>query len=114
MFKLRKPCSDCPFRRGQGSQFRLRADRLKGIFNGAAFQCHKTIDYDEFEDPDLRQGTHPQQCVGLMVLLDCEGRHNQIMQVAQRLGALDLAKLERGQCYQSFKEALAAHEGREP
>jgi hypothetical protein len=109
MFKLMTPCATCPFRRDTGGQFALSAGRLKEIFRADAFQCHKTIDYDEFEDPMGRQGEHPQQCAGLMGLLYREGRPNTIMQVASRLGALDMNKLDTKTCFQSFAETIKAH-----
>lgn len=114
MFKLKRPCKTCPFRLGGGSGFQLSPERLDEIFDAPAFQCHNTVDYDNFDDPDKQQGEHPQQCVGLMVLLHREGRDNQIMQVASRLIGFDAGKLETGQCYRSIAEARAAHMGKEP
>ena len=112
MFDRRRPCATCPFRRGRGSTFRLGRDRLAAIAAAPAFQCHKTVDYsDERPGP----GATPQQCAGLMAILARDGRPNQIMQVAERLGALDPAILDPGGvAYRSWDEALAAHDGREP
>lgn len=114
MFKRRRPCGDCPFKRGMGSRFRLMPDRLDEIFRAPAFQCHQTVDYDNFDDPDARQGKRPQQCAGLMGLLFQEGWENQIMQVAERLGAFDPRQLKLDDCYSSFDEARRAHAGKEP
>lgn len=112
MFKRKKPCSNCPFKIGQGHLFRLR--RLDEIVNAPAFQCHKTVDYSDDEAGPL-PGRRPQQCAGLMGLLLNEGQPNQIMQVAMRLGALDPDGIERGECYQSLADARRAHEqGIEP
>lgn len=113
MFKRKRPCDSCPFKRGMGSLFRLKPDRLDEIFAAPAFQCHKTVDYDQFEDSDKRQGKRPQQCAGLMGLLFQEGRENQIMQVAERLGAFDPRQLKLEECYSSIEEARGAHAGRE-
>ena len=108
MFDLTRPCLNCPFRRGQGELFRLGLARLGEIFTAPAFQCHKTVDYDA-EDEE-RAGDRPQQCAGLMAILHREDEPNQIMQVAERMDALDPSKLDpRGEAYGSFAEALRAH-----
>lgn len=109
-FKLTRPCANCPFRKGQGQLFQLGRPRVEAIFEATAFQCHKTIDYEHEDDPRKRQGEHPQQCAGLMSLLHREGQPNQIMQVGQRMGFFDPAKLDHSECYGSMAEALEAHE----
>lgn len=107
MFKLTRPCSNCPFRRGKGELFQLHPERLKEIVEAPAFQCHRTVDYSG-DIPD--QGERPQQCAGLMAVLHREGRPNQIMQVAERLGGFDPAKLDPdNECYASIAEAMTAH-----
>jgi hypothetical protein len=114
MFNLKRPCVSCPFRRGQGSLFRLR--RLGEIRRADAFQCHRTVDYSgEVADP----GSRPQQCVGLLAVLWREAGErglNTIGQVAMRLGALDPATLDpEGEAYASWAEVLRAHvNGEEP
>lgn len=111
MFDLKRPCVSCPFRRGQGELFKLPPDRLDEIFDAPAFQCHKTVDYEHFEDGQLRQGDRPQQCAGLMAVLHREGQPNQIMQVAERLGAFDPDDLDpRNEAYGSMAEVRAAHD----
>lgn len=121
MFKLRRPCKTCPFRKGVGSTFRLKLDRLTQIFNGRAFQCHATVDYDgddEDEDGCIKPepGDKPQQCAGLMAILHREERPNQIMQVASRLGSLNLTHLDPDrEAYDTIRQAVAAHrDGYEP
>jgi hypothetical protein len=112
VFDLTRPCVNCPFRVGQGSRFQLAPERLQGIINAVAFQCHKTVDYSD-EEP--RAGDKPQQCAGLMAVLHRSNRHNQIMQVAERLGAFDSNKLDpEAEAYASIEETLAAHAGKEP
>jgi hypothetical protein len=115
MFDLKRPCVTCPFRRGVGSTFQLHPDRLREIFTAPAFQCHKTVDYST-EDPEARAGDRPQQCAGLMAVLHRSDRHNQIMQVAERLTDFDPASVDPdGEAYASIDQALAAHlDGREP
>lgn len=116
MFDLKRPCVNCPFRIGQGSLFQLGARRLDEIVNATAFQCHKTVDYDHYDDAEARSGDRPQQCAGLMAVLHRSDRHNQIMQVAERLTDFDPATVDPdGVAYASVEDATRAHvQGLEP
>lgn len=115
MFDRKKPCSNCPFRIGRGSLFNLHAERLEEIREGPAFQCHKTIDYDEFDDELLRQGSNPQQCAGLMSVLFAEDCPNTIMRAALHFKVLDPASLDTSTAYKSWQDVLSAHlDGCEP
>jgi hypothetical protein len=108
MFDLRRPCVNCPFRKGQGELFGLHPLRLAEIRKGPAFQCHKTL--ARLDDGENWQGDRPQQCSGLMSVLSREGADNQIMQVAQRLGHLDVAALDPDrEAYETWADVLAAH-----
>jgi hypothetical protein len=114
MFDLKRPCANCPFRIGQGRLFRMEPGRLAGIFQGPAFQCHKTLLYDD-DGEGVVNGPKAQQCAGLMAILHREGQASQIMQVAERFGRLDPATLDpEGEAYASIAEAMAAHGGAEP
>ena len=107
MFKLYRPCVNCPFRKGQGELFGISRDRLEEIRRAPAFQCHKTVDYS---DDEPAPGERPQQCAGLMAVLSRESDSNQIMQVAERLGHLDLTSLDPdGEAYESWLAVLEAH-----
>lgn len=120
MFDLKRPCVNCPFRKGVGETFRLPRLRLRRIKNGPAFPCHKTIDYDASEgseDGDNRGTAYkpggPQQCAGLMAVLQREGQENQIMQVAGRLKT-DLSGIDpKNEAYASWADVLEAHCGGE-
>lgn len=107
MFKLRRPCPTCPFRRGQGRLFELRRERLLEILRGPAFQCHKTVDYAERSEG--QPGDKPQQCAGLMAFLWRLGRPNQIMQVAERLAGVDFERLDRSDVYADLAELFGEH-----
>lgn len=112
MFKLKRPCSNCPFRKGQGQLFQIARDRLDGILKATAFQCHKTVVYSGEDEGE--PGEKPEQCAGLMALLHRTGRHNQIMQVAERLGHLNPEELDPDhEAYSTLEEMYAAHRGRE-
>lgn len=109
MFALKRPCNNCPFRKGAGRTFRLGRERVEGIFAAPAFQCHKTLDYSD-EQPAA--GEAPQQCAGLMAVLARAEKPNQIMQVASRLGRLEIAELDPdGAAYATMEEAMAEHDG---
>lgn len=110
MFDLKRPCVSCPFRKGQGERYALPLARLREIRDGVAFQCHGTVDYEFYDDDELRQGDRPQQCAGLMAILIRERRPNTIMQVAQRLGHAALDDLDpRREAYDTWADAVAAH-----
>lgn len=111
MFDLKRPCVNCPFRRGVGPTFQLSPERLTEIFEAPAFQCHKTVDYSGDKPAS---GDRPQQCAGLMAVLHRSGAPNQIMQVAERLTGFDAGMVDpAGEAYGSIAEAAAAHAGRE-
>ena len=98
MFNLKQPCNNCPFRKGQGQNFRLSEGRLAEILNAPAFQCHKTLDGSA------------EQCAGLMKILYDAGEPNQIMQVAIRLGVLDPEKLDpKNEAYADLWDVMEAH-----
>lgn len=109
MFHLKRPCMTCPFRKGVGENFGLRKARLDEIVKATAFQCHKTVDYSNFDDAEKRSGDRPEQCAGLMSLLHRAGKPNTIMQVAERFGHFDGDTLDHGEVYDSIADAYAAH-----
>lgn len=109
MFDLKKPCRNCPFKKGQGELFNLGVERCLEIFNAPSFQCHKTIDYDRWESERGRQGDKPQQCVGVMSLLHRANLPSNIMRVAERIGHTDFSTLDHSQVYDNIAEALEAH-----
>lgn len=115
MFDLVHPCVNCPFRKGQGSLYAMGESRIREIARAPAFQCHKTVDYEHFDDDEARQGDRPQQCAGLIAVLHRDGEDNQITQVAERLLGYDPGRVDpRGEAYGSLAEAIDAHEGRRP
>ena len=112
MFRQIAPCGCCPFRRGNGEMYRLNRRRLMEAVVAVAFQCHATLQVDE--TGSLSKGDKPQQCAGMMTLLRAIGRENQIMQIGERLGALQPDRLDPGDvAYKTLKEVFAAH-GHEP
>jgi hypothetical protein len=97
-FDLTRPCGNCPFR--NDIHFGLRPERVRGILGGGkgrdwfpapSFPCHKTIEYTD-DDGAIIPAT-AQQCAGVMIILHRENRHNDAMQIAERLGLWDSSKL---------------------
>lgn len=119
MFDLKRPCNNCPFRLGFGEAFMLGKERIDGIVEAPAFQCHKTVIYDEETQVDeenfdetwrpIKSDKRAQQCAGLMSLLHREGIPNQIMQVGERLGAFNPEALVHDDVYASLADAIEAH-----
>lgn len=108
MFDLKRPCNNCPFRKGVGEAFMLPRKRLEEIRDGDGFQCHKTIDYGSFDNAG-RSGDRPQQCAGWMAL-HAETLAPAIMQLAARMRVLDVTELDPdGVAYPDWPAAFVAH-----
>lgn len=111
-FDLTKPCGNCPFRNDR-LPFGLRPGRVREILGGrhgrnwwpaASFVCHKTMD-----DSDKMQ-----QCAGVMIILHRENRHNDAMQIANRLGLWDPANLDMdAPVYATTDEAIRGNQHHE-
>lgn len=111
MFKLKRPCKSCPFRRSMAGNYQLPPARLEEIRTATAFQCHATVDYSaDSDDLEGRSGDKPQQCAGLMAVLHAEGAPNSIMQVAERLIGFDAGKIDTMDTFASLSDVVAAHE----
>lgn len=100
MFRLRRPCDNCPFLKVGG--IRLTQPRVREIANaftdqggGSFFPCHKTVNHDyegeEAERPTLREGQN--LCIGGTLFALKLKRENQTMQIASRLRLIDYDKL---------------------
>lgn len=86
MFKLVKPCDNCPFLKNGG--IRLTADRTEEIaanmlsLAGGSFWCHKTTEPDE----DGGSGPDADHCAGALIFAEKNGVATQAMRIAERLG----------------------------
>jgi hypothetical protein len=113
-FDLVRPCGDCPFRSDKPGY--LKPERIRSILGGGhgrahwpavSFPCHKTIDYvgdDRAVIPPTAQ-----QCAGVMIILTREGRPNDAMQIAQRLGLWNPSRLDmEAPVHRSVREAMEA------
>lgn len=116
--RLTTPCANCPFRSDR--PFHLTPARALEIATclreGGDFPCHKTLDYDHpTEDgrPD-QNGPGANRCAGMLIVMEKSGLRNRIMQIAQRLGLYDPAKLQMdAPVYESLDAWLASY-GIEP
>lgn len=112
MFKLTKPCDNCPFRIEGG--IRLHPERAREIANcfvqepGATFPCHKTVDYSEAdEDGEAPMTRDNQMCAGGLILSEHFGRPNNMLRMAMRLGLYDPDKLDRASFSHVFNSVRA-------
>lgn len=92
-FDLRRPCPQCPFRRGCLPEWlgRRRAEEIAGgLLGDQPFACHETTEVGG-ADPGREQ-----HCAGAALLLEAVGKPNQLMRVAERCGVYDHRRLDRG------------------
>lgn len=95
MFKLRRPCSNCPFRK-EGA-IELQPGRVEGIIDTllsddySTFSCHKTVhnartggEWDD--DGNYSASGFESMCAGAMIYLEKAGRPTVGMRLGQRLG----------------------------
>lgn len=101
-FDLKYPCSNCPFRRSQARNYGLSRERLTEIVNATAFECHKTTGV-------AGQKKDPQQCAGLIALLNAAVRPNAIMQVAQRLEGRRFDYVDTSDTFIEVEEMIKGH-----
>ena len=94
-FELRRPCSQCPFRRDvPGFLHPARAEEIADALLGdQTFACHKTVDYDE-DDGEGQVTSASQHCAGASIVLEKMDRPNQMMRIAERLRFYDRRKLD--------------------
>jgi hypothetical protein len=114
-FDLTRPCKDCPFR-SDTRPFGLAPERVREILGDArkgtrqwwpapSFPCHRTIEY--LDDNGVRYSPNSQQCAGVMIILHREGRPNDAMQIAERMGLWNPANLDPdAPVYASTEEAI--------
>lgn len=98
-YALRKPCAACPFRTDidfplRSGRAREFADQIRG---GWEFPCHKTTvegEPDEEGGSTMESGPGTKACAGALIVQEKEGRINQMMRVAERLGMYDASRLD--------------------
>jgi len=97
-FALRKPCANCPFRRDAAAielQPGRKEEIIEGLLSGEkqTFHCHKTVYRDDGRNHDDEGNYRPVdvcQCPGAAAVARKFGRDTVMVQVATRLGVIDL------------------------
>lgn len=114
-YGLITPCANCPFR--TDIQPFITAARAREILTqDGEFHCHKTITIGDLLDDDdetwgdVTNDDKAQVCAGFLICLEHEGRPNQMMRIAERLGAYDASRLRMdAPVYTSIGDAIKAH-----
>ena len=106
MFDLKKPCNDCPFRVSNAVNYGLSPARLDEIMKGPAFECHKTSGL-------VGEKKAPQQCAGLIALLDSESLHNTITHVAMAFIGYSPRSVDKTDTFNTIDDCIAAHNPKE-
>ena len=107
-FSLLAPCSDCPFLREGGIRLtRPRVQQIAGMMlehgAGGTFPCHKTAGAAG-RKVKRSKWSH---CAGALVFAEKNGVHTQAMQLATRLGFLDIRTLQgHNRVFDSIDEML--------
>jgi hypothetical protein len=92
-----RPCARCPFR--QDVPISLRQDRrveiAHALMNDGDFPCHETTVDDDDEEGSARRSTSDSlACAGAVKALALAGGTGQTMRIAERLGMVDLDRVE--------------------
>lgn len=72
------------------------ADALLDGKPGKTFACHETVEFDEDSDGECEYnptGENEQHCIGAILLVQREDAPNQMLQIAERFGLLDPARI---------------------
>lgn len=93
MFKLKKVCKDCPFRKDIRPY--IRPERAEEIAEQLTtqdgwFSCHKTT--TSVGKTNMDKGA--QHCVGALIFSEKVGHINQMMRIAERFGEYDRKEIE--------------------
>lgn len=113
-YSLITPCAQCPFR--TDIKPFITAERAESILTAdGEFHCHKTIEVGDNIDDDknwaeVTDDKNAQVCAGFLICLEHEGRPNQMMRIAERIGMYDASKLRMdAPVYRSIDDAVSAH-----
>lgn len=116
MFKLKAPCSNCPFRKEGGIQ--LGRGRLRGIIetllrdDWSNFQCHRTVHNEKTggqwgEDGAYEPSGREAMCAGAAIFLEKAGRPTVGMRLARCTG--DYHPSQYGETFDAVIDGLPEH-----
>lgn len=112
-YDLRKPCDSCPFR-SDITPFILPESAEEILTGQGDFPCHKTTNFEDDLDGEAspcRDTSNEHHCAGFLILLEKEGRPNQMMRISERLGMYDPNKIDMdAPVYDSIEECIEAHD----
>lgn len=113
-YLLRTPCPRCPFRSDIEPYLRptRAAEIARGLAHSGSFTCHKTTVGVEDDEGSvvMVDGPKAQQCAGATILLLKSDLWPQMLRIAERIGALDTARLDMAApVHDSLDAWVAAH-----
>lgn len=80
-------------RKDKAAGYAFPQDRVAEIRDGTGFHCHRTLEYDR-DDGEATSTEQSQTCAGWLALHRSTRPMPQIMQIASRIGWLDLDALD--------------------
>jgi len=87
----------------------------QSLYGGAQFPCHLTTDWRDDDDGEGAYIPTGEEihCAGALILMEKEGRANQMMRIAERLGMYDHEQLAMDSpVFASFRAMIAAQTSR--
>jgi hypothetical protein len=106
-FNLRRPCENCPFRSDiAGYLDPRRAIEIANALERKTFACHKTTGADGRR---RRARVDQEHCAGAILSQLKSGVQGDMVQLAERMGLLDLDKLDRAAPVHSLQQFADAN-----
>lgn len=89
-FKLKKPCSNCPFRTDVEPYLnRSRAKHICAALERGTFSCHKTVKYSDDYEEGYAPSEGEQFCAGALAMMKKSESWGQMARIAIKLRILD-------------------------
>lgn len=107
-FDMIRPCVHCPFRNDAPGYLRpTRAAEIADalLHQDQTFPCHETT-VSGGDAGERYETSTSQHCAGALIFLELQGRPNQLMRIAERLGIYDRRKLDMGAPVCTSRRAL--------
>lgn len=105
LFKLKTPCKECPFLRGNRYLEKKRAEEIANyaLRDDMTFACHKTI-------PEYGNSKIEQQCAGAIITTIKAGRNHRLFSLAHAVKMFDITDMDlTADVYLSAEEMGKAH-----
>lgn len=118
-FKLRKPCTACPWRSDRHPFFGISKngyartlELTESLQGNHVFPCHKTATWEDTDDGDIKQvqNEKTQACAGALITMEKSDHPGNLLRIAERLGLYDRNTLDMTQpTYGSLEEWAETH-----